>query len=88
MAEYQMPLSYEIEARLKDKCEKIADAFNDFVGRSYYCFICHPFINVLPFLHFLYACLILASELELLFFSMKHELQKDQNSSSMRCMKD
>ncbi|XP_050220442.1 AUGMIN subunit 4 [Mercurialis annua] len=29
MAEYQMSLSHEIEARLKDKCDKLADAFID-----------------------------------------------------------
>ncbi|XP_065862384.1 AUGMIN subunit 4 [Euphorbia lathyris] len=34
MAEYQMSLSHEIEARLKDKCDKLADAFDDDVDSS------------------------------------------------------
>ncbi|CAN1242956.1 AUGMIN subunit 4 [Linum perenne] len=32
MAEYQMSLSREIETRLKDKCDKLADAFVDDIG--------------------------------------------------------
>ncbi|CAI0379778.1 unnamed protein product [Linum tenue] len=32
MAEYQMSLSHEIETRLKDKCDKLADAFVDDIG--------------------------------------------------------
>lgn len=36
MAEYQMSLSHEIEARLKAKCDTLADAFvMDDVGRFY-----------------------------------------------------
>ena len=36
MTEYQMCLSREIEARLKAKCEKLADAFvMDDIGRLY-----------------------------------------------------
>ena len=35
MAEYQMALSREIDARLKTKCDKVADAFiMDDIGRS------------------------------------------------------
>lgn len=41
MAEYQMALSREIDARLKTKCDKVADAFvMDDIGRSivpYHC---------------------------------------------------
>jgi hypothetical protein len=34
MADYQMSLSREIEARLKDKCDKLGDAFiMDDIGR-------------------------------------------------------
>ncbi|KAF2314199.1 hypothetical protein GH714_024027 [Hevea brasiliensis] len=33
-AEYQMSLSHEIEARLKDKCDKLADAFVDDIDSS------------------------------------------------------
>ncbi|WCJ32930.1 AUGMIN subunit 4 [Euphorbia peplus] len=34
MSEYQMSLSHEIEARLKDKCDKLADAFDDDVDSA------------------------------------------------------
>lgn len=37
MADYQMSLSSEIEARLKDKCDKLGDAFAmDDIGRFYF----------------------------------------------------
>jgi hypothetical protein len=37
MGDYQMSLSREIEARLKDKCDKLGDAFiMDDIGRFYF----------------------------------------------------
>ncbi|CAI0379818.1 unnamed protein product [Linum tenue] len=41
MAEYQMSLSHEIETRLKDKCDKLADAFVDDIGT--FCICCSQF---------------------------------------------
>lgn len=36
MADYQLTLSREIDARLKSKCDKLADAFVDDIGTFIY----------------------------------------------------
>lgn len=41
MAEYQISVCREIEARLKAKCDKLADAFIDDIGSLIY----HPFFS-------------------------------------------
>lgn len=43
MTEYQMSLSHEIEDRLKVKCDRLAEAFADDIGKNSVSLIClHP----------------------------------------------